>query len=45
MSLTRVIFDHRSYAYVEFANEEAVEAAVALSESEFKGRQVKVSVT
>ena len=29
--------------HIEFAEPEAVEAAVALNESEFKGRQLKVS--
>ena len=33
----------KGYAYIEFAEPEAVEAAVALNESEFKGRQLKVS--
>jgi polyadenylate-binding protein 2 len=33
----------KGYAYIEFAEPEAVEAAVALNESEFKGRQLKVT--
>ena len=32
----------KGYAYIEFAEETAVEAAVALNEAEFKGRQLKV---
>ena len=32
----------KGYAYIEFDSPEAVEAAVALNESEFKGRQIKV---
>mmetsp|Transcript_6435 Transcript_6435/g.10782 ORF Transcript_6435/g.10782 Transcript_6435/m.10782 type:complete len:169 (-) Transcript_6435:278-784(-) len=32
----------KGYAYIEFAEAEAVEAAVELNESEFKGRQLKV---
>jgi len=32
----------KGYAYIEFAEVEAVEAAVQLNESEFKGRQLKV---
>ena len=32
----------KGYAYIEFDAPEAVEAAVALHESEFKGRQLKV---
>mmetsp|Transcript_63263 Transcript_63263/g.105268 ORF Transcript_63263/g.105268 Transcript_63263/m.105268 type:complete len:205 (+) Transcript_63263:75-689(+) len=32
----------KGYAYIEFAEVEAVEAAVEKNESEFKGRQVKV---
>jgi len=32
----------KGFAYIEFAEAEAVEAAVALNESEFKGRQLKV---
>jgi len=31
-----------SYAYIEFAEPEAVEASVEKNESEFKGRQIKV---
>merc|ERR1712087_712060 len=33
----------KGYAYIEFAEVEAVEAAVALTETEFKGRQIKVT--
>lgn len=33
----------KGYAYIEFAEAEAVEAAVALNESEFKGRQLKIT--
>jgi len=33
----------KGFAYIEFAEAEAVEAAVALNESEFKGRQLKVT--
>ena len=33
----------KGYAYIEFAEPENVEAAVALNESEFKGRQLKVT--
>ena len=33
----------KGFAYIEFAEAEAVEAAVALHDSEFKGRQLKVS--
>ena len=33
----------KGYAYIEFDSPEAVEAGVALNESEFKGRQLKVS--
>ena len=33
----------KGYAYIEFAELEAVEAAVALNDSEFKGRQLKVT--
>ena len=32
----------KGFAYIEFAEAEAVEAAVALHDSEFKGRQLKV---
>ena len=32
----------RRYAYIEFAETEAIEPAVALSETEFKGRAIKV---
>jgi polyadenylate-binding protein 2 len=32
----------KGYAYIEFAEMEAIDAAVALSETEFKGRAVKV---
>lgn len=32
----------KGYAYIEFAEEAAVEAAVALNDSEFLGRQLKV---
>ena len=32
----------KGYAYIEFAEPEAVEAAVGLNEAEFKGRQLKV---
>lgn len=32
----------KGYAYIEFAEESAVEAAVALNDSEFLGRQLKV---
>ena len=31
------------FAYIEFADDASVEAAVALHESLFKGRQIKVS--
>uniref|UniRef100_A0A7S0J6Y5 RRM domain-containing protein n=2 Tax=Calcidiscus leptoporus TaxID=127549 RepID=A0A7S0J6Y5_9EUKA len=33
----------KGYAYVEFAEVEAVEAAVALTDTDFKGRQIKVT--
>jgi len=33
----------KGFAYIEFADAEAVDAAVALHESEFKGRQLKVT--
>jgi polyadenylate-binding protein 2 len=33
----------KGYAYIEFAEPENVEAAVALNESEFKGRQLKIT--
>ena len=32
----------KGYAYVEFADSDAIDAAVALAETEFKGRQLKV---
>lgn len=32
----------KGFAYIEFAEQEAVEAAVALDQSDFKGRQLKV---
>ena len=32
-----------SFAYVEFADKESVENALALNDSLFKGRQIKVS--
>jgi len=34
----------KGFAYIEFADDTSVEAAVALHESLFKGRQIKVSV-
>merc|ERR1719263_1478477 len=33
----------KGYAYIEFAEVEAVDAAVALHESDFKGRTLKIS--
>ena len=33
----------KGYAYIEFDSPEAIEPAVALNESEFKGRQLKVT--
>merc|ERR1719502_291586 len=33
----------KGYAYIEFDSPDAIEAAVALNESEFKGRQLKVT--
>ena len=33
----------KGFAYIEFAETEAVEAAVVLNDSEFKGRQLKVT--
>ena len=33
----------KGYAYIEFESAECVEAAVALNDSEFKGRQLKVT--
>merc|ERR1719230_2197722 len=33
----------KGYAYIEFAEVEAVEAAVALNESDFKGRMLRIT--
>lgn len=38
-----ISYRHRSFAYVEFAEPEFVDAAMALNESLFRGRLIKVS--